>query len=378
MSFQKVRSTITRNILNIPGWRTNRKIVVIESDDWGSIRMPSKEVYDFLLKKGIHVDKLSFNRYDSLASEEDLSALFDVLLRFKDKNGNHPIITANCVVANPDFNKIKRSGFNEYHTEVFTETLKRYPNHSGSFQLWKDGMNAGLFHPQFHGREHLNVLRWMNALRKNVGNVRLAFDYGMNDLSTSGNIISENSFMDSFSYNDEHEFEFIKNSIIEGTQIFENLFGYRSSSFIAACYIWDSKQESILADCGIKFIQGGHFQKCPIPGRTNIYKKKFHFTGQENKYNQYYLVRNCFFEPSDTGALGLIDDCLKRIKTAFSWNKPAIISSHRLNYIGYIVPENRTNNLDLLSQLLSKIISKCPEVEFMTTDQLGALIVNEN
>ena len=40
-----IKQTITHNLLNIPGWRTKRHIVVIESDDWGSIRMPSKEVY---------------------------------------------------------------------------------------------------------------------------------------------------------------------------------------------------------------------------------------------------------------------------------------------------------------------------------------------
>lgn len=40
-----LKQYITHNLLNIPGWRTNRKIVVIESDDWGSIRMPSQEVY---------------------------------------------------------------------------------------------------------------------------------------------------------------------------------------------------------------------------------------------------------------------------------------------------------------------------------------------
>lgn len=28
-----LKQTITHNLLNIPGWRTNRHIVVIESDD---------------------------------------------------------------------------------------------------------------------------------------------------------------------------------------------------------------------------------------------------------------------------------------------------------------------------------------------------------
>ena len=39
-----ILSGIKKWLINIPGWRTNRHIVVIESDDWGSIRMPSCEV----------------------------------------------------------------------------------------------------------------------------------------------------------------------------------------------------------------------------------------------------------------------------------------------------------------------------------------------
>ena len=58
--------SIVRNLANLPGWRTNRKIVVIESDDWGSIQMPSKLAYSNLLKKGIGVDKSYL--YDTLDS----------------------------------------------------------------------------------------------------------------------------------------------------------------------------------------------------------------------------------------------------------------------------------------------------------------------
>mgnify|MGYP000999890125 CR=1 FL=1 len=46
---QKFKSALLEQIINIPGWRTNRKIVVIESDDWGSVRMRSREVYDRLI-----------------------------------------------------------------------------------------------------------------------------------------------------------------------------------------------------------------------------------------------------------------------------------------------------------------------------------------
>ena len=69
----------------------------------------------------------------SLATADDLSALFDVLTSVKDKNGRHAVLTANAVVANPIFNKIKESGYKEYFYEPFTETLKRSPQHNGAF-----------------------------------------------------------------------------------------------------------------------------------------------------------------------------------------------------------------------------------------------------
>jgi len=71
--------------LNSFGWRTNRKIIVIESDDWGCIRMPSKEVYNSLIVKGYPVDKLPYLKYDSLETKNDFDALFDVLNHLKIK-----------------------------------------------------------------------------------------------------------------------------------------------------------------------------------------------------------------------------------------------------------------------------------------------------
>ncbi len=174
----RLKKTITRYLINIPGWHTRRKIVVIESDDWGSIRMPSREVYEKLLRMGIAVDKCPYNRNDSLASEEDLQELFNVLVRYKDINGNTPIITANTVVANPDFSRIKESGYENYYYEPFVETLKKYPKHEKSFLLWEKGIREKLFYPQFHGREHVNVNLWLRLLKTNES-FRKAFDLNL-------------------------------------------------------------------------------------------------------------------------------------------------------------------------------------------------------
>ncbi len=39
----EVKTFLAKNYVNFRGWKTKRKIVVIESDDWGSIRMNNKD-----------------------------------------------------------------------------------------------------------------------------------------------------------------------------------------------------------------------------------------------------------------------------------------------------------------------------------------------
>lgn len=56
-----------RSLQNIPGWHTKRKIIVIESDDWGSIRMPSRQAYDYLLSKGYNIDENRYEKFDSVS-----------------------------------------------------------------------------------------------------------------------------------------------------------------------------------------------------------------------------------------------------------------------------------------------------------------------
>ena len=49
------------------GWTTNRHIVVIESDDWGSIRMPSLEVRNELISRGVSIASCIYDKIDTLA-----------------------------------------------------------------------------------------------------------------------------------------------------------------------------------------------------------------------------------------------------------------------------------------------------------------------
>jgi hypothetical protein len=62
---------------------------------------------------------------------------------------------------------------------------------------------------------------------------------------------------------------------------------------------------------------------------------------------------------------------MKEVNIAFRWGKPAVINSHRVNFMGTLSEENRANSLQLLSELFSALLKKWPDVEFMCSDELG-------
>ncbi len=366
--------SIKNNILNIPGWKTNRKFIIIESDDWGTIRTSSNIALDKLKKSGIDTDKCHYTTFDSLESEQDLIALFETLSRYKDSVGNNPVFTANSLVANPDFEKIKANSYTKYFYELVTETYKRYPSHSRSHEIIKEGISNKLFHPELHGREHLNIPAWLEDLRNDFSETRMCFDLGIFGLSATLSSVKRESYLAAFNQAYSTSQESITEIISDAVMHFKTLYGYKPLSFIAPNYVWNDKVEYALDKAGVKYIQGSRVQQLGGIER----KRKSHSLGQRNKLGQYYLVRNCQFEPSSNQNINWVDTCLKEISTAFFWNKPAIISTHRVNFMGFLNPNNREANLKLLNALLKAILKKWPDVEFITSDQLGKLIENDN
>lgn len=369
-----VKQHITRNLLNIPGWQSNQKFVVIESDDWGTIRMESKTALSRLKEKGYPVDICPYGRNDALESNEDLYQLFDLLTSIRGEDGKPVKLTVNNIVANPDFESIEKSGFQNYYWEPFTTTLKRYPQHEQVFSIYKQGIAQGLIQPQFHGREHLNVGRWMKALQLNDKDVREGFKLSVFSFRTKDCPVYTNEYMDAFDIDSIEQLKFHEQSICEGLNLFEQIWGFRSKSFIAPCYIWSKELEPLLYDGGIEYIQGMVNQFVPQKKSGTFYHLKYHYQGQQNEIGQRYLIRNAFFEPAINPSFPWEQDCLDRVETAFRWNKPAIICSHRINYMGYLNPDNRKENLIRLENLLRNIIKRWPDVRFISTDELGKLI----
>lgn len=363
---------ITRHLSNLSGWLTNRKIVVFESDDWGSIRMPSIKAFEKLSNAGLDLtsgDAARYNLNDTLASKNDLANLFEILSSCSDKHGRNVVFTAISLVANPDFQKIKSANFQEYYYEPFTETLKRY-NKEDAFALWTEGIQKRLFVPEFHGREHLNVQMWMRDLQNGNSHTLKAFELGLWSIKNKSPI----SYQAAFDLGFSSDIDYQKSVIRDGLALFNQLHGYKAIFFVPPNGPFNSGLETSAFEAGIKFISTSKIHR--EPQGNGQFKKKFYWLGKKNKLGQRYITRNAFFEPSKTGK-DWVNSCLKDIALAFKYCKPATISTHRVNYIGSINPQNRDNGLKQLNLLLKEITKRWPDVEFMTSAELGNLIIRK-
>ena len=332
--------------------------------------MPSRAVYESCLQAGYPVDQTAYERFDAPLSNDDLEHLFNLLSSFHDSNGKHPVITANCLVANPDFDKIEACDFEEYHYELVTETLKNYPNHDRSFAIWKEGAQAELLRPQFHGREHLNVAKFMAALRAGDEDVIFGFKHRMPGCIPKGPGVQGNKYVEATRFISLEEKEYVLAAMVEGLALFEQLFGYRSETLIPTNYVWSRDFDESVSQSGVRGFQGNRVMQDQQTDGTHVRIKRN--LGDKNAFNQVYLTRNASFEPS-LFRLNIADPvayCLREINTAFLMGKPAVICSHRINFCGFIDPDNRDRNLKMLGQLLSAVLKTWPSVEFLSSDQL--------
>lgn len=366
-----IKNILRNNYVNMKGWSTKRHLLLIESDDWGAIKMPSKDAYDKLKAEGIAVDSSYFSKYDCLETEKDLNDLFEVLSSFKDINGNHLCITANTIVANPDFDKIRANGFTKYEYELFTETYKRY-GQDKAFAIWQDGIKQHMLYPQFHGREHINPTEWMKVLRHGSKPEMLAFDnevlLGLDHAEGSTRYLNYTS---AFNYESPEEMESFKDVVGEGVKHFNEIFGFNSKSFVPPCGIKGYDLDKILKDNGIIYIQSGRLFE---PDGHGGVAPKNHWWGERNSLGQIYWRRNGTFEPSRDWHHDWESSILKEAEYAFRWGKPLVLNSHRVNYSGGVDPKNRENTLMLLKKIVKTLQSKYPDLEFMSSDQLGDYI----
>ncbi len=365
-------SKIISNLKNSIGWKTNRKIIVFSVDDYGNVRLNSAQARKNMDAAGMKVYS-RFDALDTLETRQDLEQLFEVLSSVKDKNGRHAVFTPFALPCNIDFEKMEADNYETFHFETLPNTYNKLAveqpeAYVGAWDLWKYGIAKGLLKPQFHGREHLNLTVFNDKLKKRDEHLLTALK-NKSYTSISDEEYPSMSAFAALDFWDVKENEALKPILKEGLDYFEEVYGYRSTYFTPPVFSIHHSLFKVLQSNGVKFLDLA-LLRAEHQG-LNVYKKSFNYIGKKTADGLTVMVRNVVFEPTEDRGIDWVNYTMKQIETAFRWKKPAIISSHRVNFCGHIDPQNREKGLAALKNLLDAIVKKWPDVEFMAADEMA-------
>ncbi len=347
------------------GWRTKRLILVIESDDWGAEHIPGPKAFEKMKKTGLLCSD-SHGMYDGLETADDIDKLCDILSSHKDSDGNPAVITANFIMANPDFSAIRESHYSNFKAKPIDVGWSHEPTVKTLWQKYRTGINCGLIVPQLHGIYHFCPAEWMERLRQQDPATLQAFYLQMIGEKEDAAGIGVQSMAPIY----HGTAEAIKQFVADGTQTFKRIFGMNSVTTIAPCYAWRSREtEESLLTHNICAMQGREYQYLPDGG------VKLHYTGERDPGGMLYLVRNCMLEPISAGTT--VEQCVGQISWAFQHNFAAILCSHRLNYTSRVSTDTRDKGLMVLDGVLKQVKQKFSNVEFLSSDKLALRILSQ-
>jgi hypothetical protein len=339
-------------------WRCVEPVVVFESDDWGLARRPCSEA---LQRYGTPGEWAS----EQLETAEDLHALYQVLSKYRDHSSRPACFSSGFIVANPDFDAIRETGFSTYCDVPISE-------YYCLVEVWKEGFERQLMSPEYHGRSHFCTDAWLRDLQEQVpGAIELFYGRYNGGLS----LLRGQGWRYHSEYLDWHKgviptkqwlFEWIR----QGIDFFRSTFGRSPLSTIAPHYIFPSITCQVWADLGIKYVQGTGYRiiRTPNGGKRAIP----HFMGERFHHDLVFLVRTVKFEPRPQRMhFQGLTQAISQIERCFQNGIPAVIDTHRINYTGSF----REQGLMLLDNLLSWLMKW--NVRFLTSAELGEAIRNQ-
>jgi hypothetical protein len=370
-----MKQTILNNLKNIWGWKTDRRIVVFSVDDYGNVRLDSRKAREKLDGAGLKV--LSrFDAYDTLETRQDLEMLYEALSSVRDGNGRHAVFTPFAVPCNIDFERMAEEKYAGYRYELLPVTYEKLAArdpaaYAGAWQLWQEGIARGLMAPQFHGREHLNLKVFEEKLAAQDHEVMTCLE-NRSYTSISGTGYPTIGYTSAFDFWEFEENKRFAEIIRDGLDAFETVFGYRAVHFTPPGGREHHVIHPYLKDSGIRYIDTP-LVKHEHQGQGS-FKKSINYTGRRNHLGMIYGVRNVVFEPTHDRGFDWVDFSLQQIAAAFRWRRPAVVSSHRVNYCGHISQGNRALGVDALKSFLQEIVARWPDVEFMSTVELMDMV----
>lgn len=303
------------------------RAVVLESDDWGLCAWaPDVQAWRALADQPVFRSP-GGRRYagSTLESAEDVRTMAALLSEFRGGDGFPPVLQANTVLAAPDFERIRPPAFDS--PELPLHELPAAPSRWQRPRLWEEitiARMGGLWWPELHGLHHLPEAAWLAALRRGDPDARRAFEH-QSPICAAVDASGE--------YHPAEPAAARSRRLEAAVAAFRRLFGRAPFSFCPPDYRWDDRLERDAERLGLTTLQGkaeqlGH----PFPRvRRFLLRHRWpHLRGA-----RFYMPPRIAFEPHGQPPASRVGvaSALRAARAAWARAQPAVISTHRVNYV---------------------------------------------
>jgi hypothetical protein len=343
-------------MLPVAGFRFDRPLVLLQSDDWGRVGLRDQEGLQQLQAAGIALGDKPYDFY-TLETAEDLAAVSTLLKGHRDSAGGTPCLEMNFMVANLDFARINHSAAAGLPLMPLAEGLPGNWKRPKLADAYRRGVADGVFGAALHGSTHFCQAAVERNAVQDGERARL-----LRTLWTAGTpYIHWRMPWIGYEYWDPERPEdqrFLPakvqmDLIGQSVGLFAKMFTSLPRSACAPGYRANDDTHRAWARQGVRVAQNGPGLLLPP------------FLGG---HELLHLTRNVEFEPATDPEFSL-EKSLRQAERCFELGIPAIVSVHSINFHSS-VKNFRDATLRLLDEFLTALESKHADLLYLHDENL--------
>jgi hypothetical protein len=328
------------------------RAVVLESDDWGLCAwVPDDRAFRALATLPAFRTEagLRYGR-STLETADDVRLLAAELIEWRGGDGFPPVWQANTIVANPDYARMRPPlfEFEELPLCVHPDLPSRWAR-PGLWDALRRAEGDGVWWAELHGLHHLPEAAWLGALRRGESDARRACEQS----SPIGRAVEASG-----EYDASEPRALRARNVRRAVQAFRTLFGRAPTSFCPPDYRFDDWFEGEAASIGLTTIQG----KAEQAGRgwAPLRRRWFGLRFPHHDGIRFHMPPRIAFEPEGMAQPKTprgIEAAMRGIHAAWARGRPAIVSTHRMNYAHMLPAHNRASR-EALRELLRRLCAE--------------------
>jgi hypothetical protein len=336
------------------------RAVALESDDWGLQGfVPDGAGWTGLDRESINPGAFPDVYWSSTLEDSSMVAdLCAVVERFRGWDGLPAVFQPNYVMSAEGW--IETGGEGRWRRFDLPDLDPRY-SRPGLWNAVSNGTRAGVWYPEFHASLHYDPAMRRQTAQVNEGAAA----------ATRRGIMLFPGGEQARELGDWRSIAELSVEYDHSLSLFFDLFGRWPGSVIAPDYTWSAKHEDLWASRGLRVIQGKREQRNPHwgAGLKGRMAKLWGRSAERMRHpDRVYLERNCRFEPVQfENPAAVVTSCIQETDRAWERGEPAIVETHRINFV-HTDPAVVSTGLEALSEYLSALTSRSEALPVFLTD----------